>query len=695
MKTVCVSGLLLGICLGFSSIARAGSDVDNGRPHCTAVVRADGKTLREKDRGQLEAIRSAMEDLRGKLEEWGMVTASVPLVMVSQGQFKIDSNPANFFTPKEYITYEQTNVSGSSLQSTESALTNQLSASGKGQFQTNAATGLKEPILGPATDLDTSKLSAPSSLSITNNVSADRFATPGSLAPTLSGNPGRAAVLLGMNDKLTERILAVAADPPAETFVNKDFQVNFAIVEVSCNPGWRTRENYIADLTANCEYYNSTTSKAMPDRCNNTPVVFSVLPLLDAQNLELGNSAHQLTGLATQLSAAYPTIGVTLLGQDLLTFVHRYQKDSLTRTPVTVTNSYSNGRSFGFRFAPSFTAQADPAYRKSRAANILNPTAFPVLVTVIVKPALFLPGPNGQAPEYNAVRVNVSTQWLIKDRPALPVFYKRLYTPMRRDTIDLRYKWAASVATLARFIDETDDATNGPVSDKEQGMDLRADPLLNTMRTRAVELASKCGPQTTIIRMTAERPYDSGVEITSFSPRFVPKTDAFSMILSGPGLDRTTRVVLGGKACTSVSILGRNPQTKVVMILAAFPQGNVVSSDESVVELELATDRNFTLAAADKPMLLKADRAITQGKTDATLTLQRDGNGLITTINLDRSKLPSLTDQQVMEAFSSIIQQGGGTAKSAPGATPAPKGIPAPTPPTGGPTLDPGVPSTK
>src|ERR1700676_4994633 len=439
-QSICVVLLLY-----FASIPLMAGDLED-RSQKVSVLRTASTKRSEQF---TKEFGSAVERLRGKLEEWGVLTASVPVVMSAQDQFKIDKNPSDFPTVKEYINSQQANVSGSSFQSTESAFGEQVAATVKGELQANPTTGQTEKTLGPASDVYTSKAS-PAPLNITNFLSAP--AAPGSLATQLAkttGIPGRTAVLLGVNDKLTERILATMASPPFDTFLNKDYGVYFAIVQISCNPGWRTRENYIADLTAECEYYNTAKGRTMPESQHEYPKVFSVLPLLDAQNLELGNSDRQVRALAAQLTAAYPTIGLSILGQNLITFVHRYQKDSITRTPVTVTNSYSTGRTFGFRLAPSFTAQADSAYRKSRAANILNPTAFPVLVTIVTKHGVFeAEGPD----QYDSVRVSVATRWLIKDRPPLPVWYKRLYTPLRRNTISMRIKWADDVSVLQDYV---------------------------------------------------------------------------------------------------------------------------------------------------------------------------------------------------------------------------------------------------
>jgi hypothetical protein len=107
------------------------------------------------------------------------------------------------------------------------------------------------------------------------------------------------------------------ADPEKGAFTNPGKTVHVAVVQVSCNPGWRTRENYIADITATCEYYRSQTQQVIPEIEGRRPVVFSVLPLVDAQSLETQNSQREIIDLVAQVSAAYPTAKFDLRGKDV------------------------------------------------------------------------------------------------------------------------------------------------------------------------------------------------------------------------------------------------------------------------------------------------------------------------------------------------------------------------------------------
>ena len=82
--------------------------------------------------------------------------------------------------------------------------------------------------------------------------------------------------------------------------ISGGYQVHFAIVQFSVNPGWRTQQNYVADCSATCSYIgsvppgdgkstaaeNSGTTDPMRivRREGESPTVFSVLPLLRRAN---------------------------------------------------------------------------------------------------------------------------------------------------------------------------------------------------------------------------------------------------------------------------------------------------------------------------------------------------------------------------------------------------------------------------
>lgn len=440
-------------------------------PICVEDKRtADDRPRRDKHsefKDKVEVLEKKVSELRKRLEEWGSVTVSAPIIMREAGEFNLGKE-SDFPNALQYINLALTSAQGGVSQSTSTAFSNQLDLTVTPTFSIDPLSGAKVTRTNTDGSLTPDTVANGTAITLTDKLApgtpggtAGTFAPPGSLivgpngsAPVLkpgaNGTPtfnttssfmlsGSQAAMIGTNAKISEMLMRTMADPPQRLFTNPAFQLHFAIVQVSCNPGWRTRENYIADVSATCEYFDTRTTDevtGMPGKVlkcpGRSPLVFSVLPLIDAQTLELQNSERRLTQLAASLSAAYPTAAANLKGRDLIQFVKQFQKDTQTVTPRTVANSYSAGSTFGFRLMPSLTALKDPARSGSKPANILQATSFPVLVTVVVskKDVLELGA--------NSVRVSIANRWLINDRPPFKEVWRRIGLPMWRERTGAR-----------------------------------------------------------------------------------------------------------------------------------------------------------------------------------------------------------------------------------------------------------------
>lgn len=439
-------------------------------------------------------VARRVANLRKRLEEWGSVTVSAPLVMKEAGEFNLGDEPT-YPNALQYINLALTSAQGGVSQSTATAFSNQLDMTVTPTVSINPLTGAK--VARPNTDssLTPDTVANGTSITLTNSLApgtaggtAGTFAPPGGLVvgpngqtgvlkpgatgTTLTPNSsftlsGSQAALIGVNAKLTEKLMRTMADPPQQLFTNPVYQIHFAIVQVSCNPGWRTRENYIADVSATCQYFRANKihdefgnlvknpGGEVVEVAGRAPRVFSVLPLLDAQTLELQNSERRLTELAGSLSAAFPTAAANLKGRDLMQFVKQFQKDTQTVTPRTVANSYSSGSTFGFRLTPSLTALKDPARSGSKPANILQATSFPVLVTVVISLQDIT---DLQA---NAVKVSIANRWLINDRPPFKEVWRRIGLPLWRERtgarIDMAMEWGEANQELGYLLDYSKD----------------------------------------------------------------------------------------------------------------------------------------------------------------------------------------------------------------------------------------------
>ena len=413
---------------------------------------------------EITDARCALETLRSSVEEWGTLTVSEPMVVFDTGQFDLGKN---IDTTTNYVARARGSLQGGATQAQSTGVGNSLNLQVTPTFSVDLA-GNKTALPSGSATPDPNATPPPLTAS---GETAPTVADPGKLLrsaaaagvggdkPSGFENSDAIAVPIGESAKITELLGAAMAHPALSRFTNPDVTVHFAIVQVSCNPGWRTRENYIGDVTATCEFYRSTTQTVQPEGDPIRPLVFSVLPLFDAQTLELASSERQLTQLVAQITAAYPTSAVNLRASDLIKLTKQYQSDVATRTPRTVTNSYSAGSSFGFRFAPSLVALRDPAQRHSGAANILQATSFPALVTIIVNSR------HAYDKKYNSVLVHLAHHWFINDRPPLRNFWQRWAMPLKRDRIDGDYQVAFAVDRAQQAIYGLPDLAAGNGSD--------------------------------------------------------------------------------------------------------------------------------------------------------------------------------------------------------------------------------------
>jgi len=412
----------------------------------------DAKTKKSRDE-----IVGALDRIRDKVEEWGVVTISAPVAVLDPTAFSV---PDDIVTPAAAYSSARTDVEASAVQVTETGVSNQLGttvvpaiippvprppAGGAATQNTTTSTTVTAPAAAGAA-------TSPTPVPNPNEQELPLVApTPATFAPINIGNipaPGKSvaeALREAQDNTMRQKIYTQMSYPKGIKAYNT---VVFAIVEVSCNPGWRTKEHYIAECSASLEYADLCRKKHLSLGEQRLPVVFSVLPLLDAQTVEMANSQRQVTQLAFQIAASLPMHGVNVRAKDLFQFVRRYSRDLRSRSPIPVVNSFSSGNTFGFRFSPSFQAMKDPAQRNARAGNVLLPTSFPALITVVMhdEDIDYLVHGSEESVLEPGLWTHVSTRWFLKDRPPLWQLPKRLFSPMRRDTAKMGIIAAEDVA---------------------------------------------------------------------------------------------------------------------------------------------------------------------------------------------------------------------------------------------------------
>lgn len=469
---------------------------------------------------------NSLEHLRQKVEEWGVATISAPVAVFSAGAFEV---PEDILDAKEAFKAASTDVNSSSFQSLDIGVSNQFTAVATptlipgfgGSTATSTTTTSTVPPLFNSAGAVRPSLNAESLTPVAQATVSGlgSFTQPFALLPptqkiTVSPSQAlRTAQDLVLREKLYHQ-MSIAKGVPNHS------EIFFVVVQVSCNPGWRTKEHYIADCSASLEYFNLCDKKELSRGSLRAPTVFSVLPLLDAQTVEMANSQRQVTQLAFQLAASLPARGVDVKANDIFNFVKRYAHDSHSVTAIPVVNSYSSGGTFGFRFSPSFQALRDPSEKQSKAANVLLPTSFPALITVVLHhsdlrevakefgepgfPAW--KGVDSLLPDGTSILTHVSTRWYLKDRLPLTRFLQRLVTPMKRDTIDTEVGAAADVAEFykakewygnlrdGRFAYEEGVRTGQPVgyhAGVPWSKNDHFDPVLEEMRRSIIDLESK------------------------------------------------------------------------------------------------------------------------------------------------------------------------------------------------------------
>ena len=485
----------------------------------TVVIRtaADGSD-------EIAKAKRALDSLHRKVEEWGMTTISAPIAVFDPGAFKV---PDDFVSIPNMWKGAREDKQGTVDIRTSKTIENTLTASGT--FVTPAApkTGAAAASKASGTDADSSAESAKAAAE-----SEQKAATAANNANS-AANEAKVAETAAKASATEAKVAAAKAAAPVSTVKSisaamREVQDNvirlklysrmsnargipgynrvfFVIVQVSCNPGWRTKENYIADCSASMEYYDMCQGKQLTRAVRREPTVFSVLPLVDAQTIEMSRTQQDMTQLLFDLTAAFPANNIKVSARDVFRFVKTYARDLKTTTPIPVVNSYTSGGTFGFRFSPTFQAQANPASQKARAANVLLPTTFPALVTVVVNEVDLQAASQSFAKERRerppvapkiahdmAIMAHMNSRWYIKDAGCL---LQRIFWPMKRDSA---WREVGAADAVARTYGAKEDYKYGDTDPDEYGYAVsnrvgktHFNPVYEELRREIIDLESK------------------------------------------------------------------------------------------------------------------------------------------------------------------------------------------------------------
>jgi len=434
---------------------------------CVRGPRIDNKDLR--------SAAKSLDKIDKYLERFGTASVSSMLIVEDKGQFALDYNQPT----SEYVSKARTGYQGAAQRfyqysrDVQQAQVSQIDAEeaakaallggpeGKALLDAGlkVATGLGVTGAGPDTAAALlereeveqgppafeSKLKPNAAAAVLNS---PKFSDPlPDIAPPTELSERR-ALLVGVNDKITENILKYLAHPEG---VPSNKLLYIGILEVSVNPGWGTREGYMADVVITPEYTKYVPDSAAgaveaealnpPDSSSalnsldgyylrenksditgHQPVPLAAFPLLEAQTLDLRNSERTQDAFVSYLASLMLASGVSEQNETLTSLVERLEYDSASRSPIPLVTSYSSGDSFGFQFMPAFQALADPADKYRGSANVLHPYSFPAMVLLQCERSEVMPVEDGGL-GIRHIRLNVSSRWIpMKDRRTdLPV----------------------------------------------------------------------------------------------------------------------------------------------------------------------------------------------------------------------------------------------------------------------------------
>jgi hypothetical protein len=274
-------------------------------------------------------------------------------------------------------------------------------------------------------------------------------------------------------------------------------------------------------------------------------------------------------------SSTYPAAAGRIDVNALLRFVKAYQRSANSRSPITVTNSYSTGPTFGFHIAPSFIALNNPAAKRSGTANRMIATTFPALVTLANPANLTFPP--------RRVIVDIVARWLIYQRPKLSQWPARISLPLKRQEEALRLEVARRFDDLNAYLSgalQKRDSDVFATSDRYNGHPQEEHTLLRDFR----ELKAKTIDQTRVVLSippSKQSPITRHPKLLGVNPNKTPAKGGFVMELTGSDLYDPLAATIGSTAATRVLFV--SPK----LCVAEFPEVPSIAQGDKSPDLKL------------------------------------------------------------------------------------------------------------
>ena len=543
------------------------------------------ETTADKAETLVNKITANLKKLHQEIDAWGTLNISEPLVMKSIGSFSLDDSNDAWPSAFKYVSDAQTDVNGGVQQLAEKVLTASLIAK-----------------LAPA--LDSAKSNA------ANTTISDNATSTGNNSGFLSGDnkflaamglmngtesislPKSSALKIGTSNKLLELALRKMSNPNARLIMNGS-KLYVALVQISCNPGKRTTRHYIADISSTFEYaYRDGNGTVQALSCSDPksqfqPMVFSVMPLLDAQTTDERNSQRDLLSLATTLAGTFPAEFLQGDAKIDLSYLKKTQRDTATKTARPVINSYTTGTGFGFRISPSFESISDPADPDSSGDNILLPTTFPAIVFLVMEPKEIntpFKSRHGTVtcPGWNRMVTHVVGHWYRHDDSwFFPRREESLYSNVERSVAIGQIQVDLEKLMDLYKPDSKDPWTQSIPSLRSEFVALAANASsLTCDRALPLELLNPELREITEV----ERPNGQPAFVTEIKPTLLDPKIGGSFAIYGEGLDHNCSLLVGGKAIPDSDIINRSA-TGLVFNITSNTASDLVKSGAALSEI--------------------------------------------------------------------------------------------------------------
>jgi hypothetical protein len=622
MKSRILSPLLLSVVFASKIFCEAATD--SVKPSSLSAANITNTANSDPSNGAKRALK-ILAKVERAVNEWGAFSVSDLLLVPQKGQF--DLSLTNIPTTT-YIEKARDSQSGSA------ALTDFGRFAGKFEGTVDTLPGINAgkpaeagPSFAPVSNTVTVTNFIQTNgtiLTLTNSTTtygpvpagqafnADQFGAAPTTLNAAVNRPGasriseRQVLEQGISDKIYEQLLSVITRP-TDLLTNQ--VVVFGIVQVSCQPGWRTSHDYIADLQIQVRYakhpktesasiHFSDTKSVQPPRPQadpegwqtsdvSSPSIYAVLPLTDSLQFDLNSRRRRELDLAAAVAGTFVAQGLNGEAKKLTKFIRERDFSLESASMLPVASTYTDGGSFGFRIYPRPQGITKPGDPYSGPGNVLQPVSFPALVGIIV---------DRQEVEsdcsWTHFRVDTHTRWIPVQGQAGPFMkaIQKIYPNYRggnwRDQLNL-----AELGNLAGRLQEAEAALKTcPAQTNDNPLVLLAGRALTAHRgnifgyTRFARLPL-CSESNVAINEVKQ------VTIRSIAPSRILNTNqpvVFTLKLENLNNNSTgerPRVWIGGIEATHIGY-DRQQDAAIIIASASLPEAHGPVSIGVVVQID-------------------------------------------------------------------------------------------------------------